>query len=248
MGNLNISIDGLKQPVYRPHRNDLVARGGVYDQFVDLEVCTLPSIDSQVGAIGWFLHHGYKGSIQVSQIRGLRLRSGNIQVGGPDLLQDFFPEPRFNSWAVGEIHTIDKRIVPNGRRDHYEQNGHFNNLTNQLSPVARQISARCRQSSIIRNLLRDFERRATLAGEKLTAIKLGGLGHDDRQKQLLHAEELVSGMRKIVSREALPSESQKFFKNVLDKIKRRRATARRHTRPVKSLAKLPPVRKEATNR
>ncbi len=52
----------------------------------------------------------------------------------------FSPETRFNGWAVGEIHVVDRRIVPNGRRDHFEQNAHYTNLVNQLGPIAREIA------------------------------------------------------------------------------------------------------------
>ena len=67
------------------------------------------------------------------------MRSGNIQIGTNGILEDLFIETRFNSWCVGEIHVIDSRIIPNGRRDHYEQNVHYTNLINQLSPIAREI-------------------------------------------------------------------------------------------------------------
>ncbi|MGB8480401.1 MAG: hypothetical protein WCE63_16460 [Acidobacteriaceae bacterium] len=44
------------------------------------------------------------------------------QVGGDVLLEDLFPETRFNSWTVAETHVLDQRIIPNGRRDDYEHN------------------------------------------------------------------------------------------------------------------------------
>jgi hypothetical protein len=218
--NLDIRIEGISEPVYRPHRNGLQARGGLHDHFTDLEVSSIPSTDGQEGAIAWFLHHGYKGAIPVPQIRGLRLRSGNIQVGRHDLLEDLFPEPRFNSWAVGEIHTIDKRIIPNGRRDNYEQNVHFNHLINHISPIARQISTRCRQSSVLRNHLQDFHRRETLAKEKLQAISQGSLSTIDRQKLLREIDELTVEMRRILSRNIITADVQKSLKRVVDKIEK----------------------------
>lgn len=237
-GNLDIHIEGINSPVYRPHRNDLQAREGVYDKFTHLEVHSIPGNDSPVGAVVWILHHGYKGAIPSSQIRGLRLRTGNIQVGGHDLLQDLFPEPRFNAWAVGEIHTIDKRIIPNGRRDHYEQNVHFNHLTNHISPITREISARCRQSSIIRNHLRDFNRRETLIKDKIQAIRQGGLGIEDRQKQLQDIDELIKGMQKIVSRDFWAADVQQSLRDVIGALEKECARLRRYKRAAKPLARL----------
>src|SRR5207247_2042355 len=83
-------------------------------------------------------YHSYLGALPPrARIGGLRLRCGDIQVGGASIVEDVFAEPRFNAWCVGELHVIDDRIVPNGRRDHFEQNAHLYNLLNQLGPLAR---------------------------------------------------------------------------------------------------------------
>jgi Histidine kinase-, DNA gyrase B-, and HSP90-like ATPase len=246
-GNLDIRIEGVNRSVYRPHRNDLQARGGIHDSFTDLEVHLIPGTDSQVGAIAWILHHGYKGAIPISQIRGLRLRSGNIQVGGYDLLQDLFPEPRFNSWAVGEIHTIDKRIIPNGRRDHYEQNVHFSHLTNHISPIARQISARCRQSSVLRNHLQDFHRRETLVREKLQTIRQGGLSSKEREKQIQDIDEIINVMRRIISRDSFAADVQ-TLKSAIGLLEKEFARLKRYKRIAKPLKQLSPKERQAYER
>lgn len=246
-GNLDIRIEGVNSPVYRPHRNDLQAREGAHDSFTDLEVHFIPGNDSQVGAIAWVLHHGYKGAIPIPQIRGLRLRSGNIQVGGYDLLQDLFPEPRFNSWAVGEVHTIDKRIIPNGRRDHYEQNVHFNHLTNHISPIAREISTRCRQSSIARNHLREFRRCETLVGEKIQAIRQGGLSSEEREKQILDIGEIINGMRRIISRDSFTADVQ-VLRSVIDLLEKEFARLKRYKSTAKPLKRLSPKERQVYER
>ena len=55
------------------------------------------------------------------------------------------------------LHILDKKIIPNGRRDNFEQNTHFSNLTNQLLPLGREIANKCRKSSIARNKIKTFE-------------------------------------------------------------------------------------------
>src|SRR6185437_253622 len=97
---------------------------------------------------GWVLHHGYTGALPSgAKIKGLRLRCGDIQVGDHAIVEELFPETRFNAWSVGEIHILDRRMMPNGRRDHFEQDVHLHNLMNHLTPVAREIARRCRASS-----------------------------------------------------------------------------------------------------
>jgi hypothetical protein len=245
LSNLDIRIEGISGPVYRPHRNELQVRGGVHDHFTDVEVRSIPASDNQDGAIAWLLHHGYKGAIHNSQISGLRLRSGNIQVGGNDVLEELFPERRFNSWTVGEIHIVDKRVIPNGRRDNYEQNVHFNHLTNHISPIARQISARCRQSSILRNLVQDFHRCETLVREKLQAIRQGGLGSTARQKQLHDIDELIIKMRKIMAHNLLHADVQKSLKRLVDKAEKKSVKMRMYDGIAKPLAQLSPNKRNA---
>lgn len=128
------------------------------DRYSEIELMTLTDLDGGIAALGWILHHHYLGSITVrSHIGGLRARVGNVQIGSEALLEDFFPEVRFNGWAVGELHVLDPRILPNARRDNFEQNVHYSNLTAQLEPVARQIARRARTASIARNQLRKEE-------------------------------------------------------------------------------------------
>lgn len=59
---------------------------------------------------------------KINQMRGLRLRKENIQVGGEDSLQKLFKEDRGNSYFVGEVFAIDKELIPNSQRDYFNEN------------------------------------------------------------------------------------------------------------------------------
>lgn len=245
MGDLDIKISGIRERVYRPHRNAIKVNGVVFDDFGEVEIITIPSLDGGAGAVGWILHHGYKGAIPSSELRGLRVRTGNIQVGGNDLFQENFPEPRFNSWTVGEIHTIDGRIVPNGRRDHYEQDVHFHNLTNHLTPLARSISTRCRRSSVVRNLLRDFDRSETLARQKLQTLRQGAVGFGDRRQLFVQTQEIISKMARVMNHDLLLKEAKLRLNLAVRSLERALARAKRYDRPAKALAKLSPAKRRA---
>ncbi len=245
LGDIDIRIKGLDGPVYRPHRNELELQGAPYDEFVDVELCSLSSLDGGVGAVGWVLHHNYKGAIPAAEIRGLRIRCGNIQVGGNDLFQDLFPESRFNSWCVGEIHTIDDRIVPNGRRDHYEQNIHFNHLTNHITPIARDISSRCRKSSMVRNVVRDFHRREGVVKEKLKAIRQGSIGLKGHRRVLTEVEQHLTMMRRAANREQLGADGKNTLVSAIQALEKEvKNTSRRHM-PAKSLKTMPAAKRRA---
>ena len=197
-GTLLIHINDVEEPIYRPHRNRTTCNEKRQVTFESVDVIELPGIDGNVAAVAWILHHEYEGALPLGTfVKGLRVRSGNIQVGGDALLEDLFSETRFNAWTVGEVHVFDKRIIPNGRRDHFEQNIHFGNLLNQLLPTTREISRRCRTSSIRRKWEREFKAHVRVVEEKLTIIKQGSIGKDEQNQVLREVEKTLLRMHKI---------------------------------------------------
>lgn len=126
------------------------------ENFKSCDTFTLPNTEgSGVAAVGWLAHSSYTGMIPKHlRIRGLRAREGNIQVGDERVFDHLFDEDRFNRWCVGEVHIVDPRILPNGRRDYFEPGPHLRNLENHLSAVAKGIIRRCRNSASSRNQAR----------------------------------------------------------------------------------------------
>ena len=55
-------------------------------------------------------------------MRGIRVRTGNIQIGENDVVQKLFKESRGNFYFVGEIFTLDKNLIPNSQRDYFNEN------------------------------------------------------------------------------------------------------------------------------
>jgi Histidine kinase-, DNA gyrase B-, and HSP90-like ATPase len=207
LGEVHIFINGNSEPLSRPHAAGIQLRGGITDRYTEVQLLTLPAHDGDTAALGWVAHHGYAGALPAgSPARGLRVRSGNIQIGGDRLFEEIFPEPRFNSWAVGEVHVIDDRIIPNGRRDHFEQNVHFHNLVTHLAPAAREIAKRCRTSSVHRKWIRDFELREQGMRDRLGILKQGAIGRTERQRLAEGIRESLVALDRITKREALPVE------------------------------------------
>lgn len=244
LGELTIRIGGIEGQVYRPHRDRLSAPQFKDDiLFTEIEPVAVPAADGGQAGVGWILHHEYRGALPFHQLRGLRLRAGNIQIGGNDLLQQFFPETRFNSWTVGEIHAIDKRLVPNGRRDHFEQNVHFDNLVNHVSVVARNIGTRCRLSSSHRNWTRRFEHHRERVKSRITALQQGAVGRSGIR--LLEAEIGcdIAEMQRIAAKESLPPQLRIELSHQVDLLTKRVARSSQKPRTSKSLRQLSSVKK-----
>ena len=151
--SLRITLDGDEQPVQRQYGSLIRLAGKKEDHFQEFEEVRVPSIDGDGdAAVGWIAHSSYLGAIpKGNRIRGIRARLGNLQVGDDRVFDHLFEEERFNQWCVGEVHIMDSRILPNGRRDYFERNPHLRNLENHLSPIFRQVTARCRAASANRN-------------------------------------------------------------------------------------------------
>jgi hypothetical protein len=153
-------------------------------------------------------------------VRGLRVRCGNIQVGDDRMFEELFPEARFNGWSVGELHVIDPRIIPNGRRDHFEQSVHFHNLLTHLAPVAREITRRCRTSSIQRKWSRDFELREIAIRERAAIIKQGAINRNDRYRVTEEIRAGLAFLERILSKGILPAGVVAELKKRKDKVER----------------------------
>ena len=167
-----------------------------------------------MGAVGWILHHNYLGAIPPKTgIKGFRVRSGNIQVGDDNLLDEIFTETRFNSWTVAEVHVIDNSIKPNGRRDNFDQNIHFLNFINHLSVKGREISKNCRNSSILRNRLKEFEIEESKITEKVPFLKQRSLP----KQRILEIENYIKDslhkLRKLANSDIIPDEDKKKLLN-----------------------------------
>lgn len=200
LGNVEIFLNESERPLYRPHRNKVSTREDELDRFEDLELHTITGNDGEPAALMWVAHHGYSGALpNDGLIKGIRFRVGNVQVGDNTLVEELFPEPRFNAWAVGEVHVFDKRVVPNGRRDHFEQNIHYDNVLNQLGPIIRDISKRCRHSSIARKWLREFDLLAQRAATEARSTRRRVISDDERARHAREADKALEAMEAITS-------------------------------------------------
>ncbi len=236
LGSVSIYLNDQDQPLFRPHRDEFEARKGVTDLFVDVQFFEIKGTDGELAAKGWVLDHGYFGAIDTaSSIKGLRLRSGNMQVGESDVLDELFAEPRFNSWAVGEFHVLDERILPNGRRDHFEQNVPFSNLLGQLRPVAQDVSRRCRHSSIRRNVIRQFDILSKQVAHNLAVISQGAIGQADRKRLERETIKEFTRIEKVGSHSVLENDQKRRIARALARYQRRLANVS-HGRQHKALA------------
>ena len=217
----NIHINDSKAPVYRPYRNQVAYSDTKKAALQSLKSFEIESIDGGTAAIGWLIHHDYQGAIPASEgVRGLRARVGNIQVGHDRLFLEVFPEDRFCSWTIGEVHVLERRVVPNGRRDEFESNAHLDNIIAHLRPIGAEVARECRLSSQKRNRLKSFELASDKIYEMLNVLKQGAVSERYAKSIKEEIGTLLSTMRKVSEFPLLNDEDRGALRSELRRIEK----------------------------
>ena len=108
--------------IFKPYRNVISSRG-FRDELFDVSFRDFYD-GGRLLAWSWIGLTGFRGQIRDDiKERALRLRKGNIQIGGKNVLQDFFTEVRGTYYFVGEVFAADKNLIPNSQRDYFIPNG-----------------------------------------------------------------------------------------------------------------------------
>lgn len=108
--------------VYKPYTDAVNTLRDGHDQIGDVKFYMLLD-GTRMLAFGWLADLSFLGVLNpTALVDGVRVRSGNILIGDKNLLSEFYRESRFSSYMVGEIHVVDKRLIPNSRRDDFEDN------------------------------------------------------------------------------------------------------------------------------
>lgn len=203
-----ISVEGASPALTRPYVDEFEVRKGRTDKFVSLERLEVRDEEGRLRAIGWLLHHSYLGAIPASPlVRGLRARVGDMQIGDEDIFSVIFPESRFASWVVGELHILDREILPNGRRDHFEQNAALSQLLLQLAPLGRDLARRCRQSSAERNRARKVESMLDSASDAIGVLRTGVVAPSAVSGRQREIRRLLSAVEDLLVRGAISDDA-----------------------------------------
>ncbi|MDO9522290.1 MAG: ATP-binding protein [Methanocorpusculum sp.] len=94
-----------------------------YDEITHLEFEDFRDNDGRLIAWMWFGISRFDRQIPIkyNPMAGLKLLKENIQIDNGAKISRFFKEPRGNLYFIGEIHAVDKDLIPNGRRDYFEE-------------------------------------------------------------------------------------------------------------------------------
>ena len=198
---LDVRVNDDDRPIERPFAEAIPLTDQYGAPFENLETHVIPQPDgNDPAAVLWLAHTPYAGSIpRRLGVRGLRARVGNLQIGTDRVFEHLFLEPRFNGWCVGEVHILDSRVAPNGRRDYFEPSPHLRNIENRLGAIAQGISSRCRLASSQRNKLRSVGAAIHRLKRAHDLAISGYLAHRDVVELIERERKRISDMKEILN-------------------------------------------------
>lgn len=167
--NIFLENNGNKEQLFKPYVDTIISDRvkKLTDNIRDVEVRELKAEDDLL-AIAWYANTNFFGTIIDSNIKGLRIRQGNILIGDKSTCAQFFKEDRFNGWVIGEIHIIDRRFIANSRRDNFEKNEIYFRLVDCMKEVSLEIIKEIRKLSYSRSL--SAEKKAIIEAETIEDV------------------------------------------------------------------------------
>jgi len=140
---------------------------------------------------GWYAETNCPGTIGDERVAGIRLRKDNIGIGMAENMTKIFAEAsesyaRLNKYFMGEIHIQDPNIIPNARRDGFEEGPEWLKVRQSLVEFAKERSREAYHLSQARNL--DIERllgAAKREKESAQKRKKTGLASKEEKEKVL---------------------------------------------------------------
>lgn len=158
----SITVNG--NPLVKPYKTRLYegTKGSEkeYDEISNVDFRIFYGSDGFPIAWLWYGVAKYEKQIPIiNDMRCIRLRKENIQIGDESAIgyPKFFKEQRGNSYFIGEVFAVDNNLIPNARRDYFNQN-----------PAARQFE--CELNSFFYKELYDLYHYASKVRSAQKAI------------------------------------------------------------------------------
>ena len=162
--NIFLIWDEKKEQLFKPYADELVSDRikKLSDNIRDIQVKLLKGTEDDL-AIIWYANTNFYGTIIDSNIKGIRIRQGNILIGDKSTCTQFFKEDRFNGWVIGEVYVLDRRLVANSRRDNFEKNEVYFQLVECMKEISLEITKKIRRLAYGRSL--STERKSILEND-----------------------------------------------------------------------------------
>jgi len=226
----NVYLNNRKKPIYKQYRSAFKTghqeRSKKDDYIKQIEFFEGHKEDGTLLYKGWYGISNFYGSVNDKYMCGIRIRKGNILIGGENTFSRFFSSEGdvANKWFIGEVHVYDPHLLPNAKRDDFERNEAYEVLKKLLTIQADKMNREHRRvmsnyhskiKSVTNNLKKLDDIKAQIAnGNVSSEVKREKLLQDKKEIE----KKLASDQRelaRIVERESLDETYRNRAKSLL---------------------------------
>ena len=192
--SLGIKIDEYsvfvnEEQVFKGYKDKIYSGGKPHDEIKDVIFRNFYDENEKLIAWMWFGLSSLNGQIKAQDNlqRGLRLRKGNIQIGNSGTLRKLFKDHRGNEYFIGEVFAVHPDLVPNARRDYFNENAIRDTFESKLREFFGDLWKLCNIASDERSAyksIKDFRQFHTIYSEKVKKGFSGGVDKETMQTAL----------------------------------------------------------------
>ena len=142
---------------------------------------------------GWFSMTSLEGHIPSANLaRGIRLRSANIQIGDSEICKKFFTstsDQRFSFYFFGELHALNSKLIPNSRRDYFEDNDICKEFENAVKEEFLKLKKYCYEVSNLKSCYKKISSTEKIRKEIEEKDKKGFTNKEEQEELYKKFEE-----------------------------------------------------------
>lgn len=142
---------------------------------------------------GWFSMTSLEGQIPSANLaRGIRLRSANIQIGDFEICKKFFTstsDQRFSFYFFGELHALNSKLIPNSRRDYFEDNDICKEFENAVKEEFLKLKKYCYEVSNLKSCYKKISSTEKIRKEIEEKDKKGFTNKEEQEELYKKFEE-----------------------------------------------------------
>lgn len=203
-----IYVDG--EQIFKQYRTRIYASGKVHDEIKAIDFKDFYDENDNLIAWMWFGLSSFNGQIKSENIqRGLRLRKDNIQIGSARALRDqrLFPDNRANEYFIGEVFAVHPDLIPNARRDYFNENTVRTTFEDRLKEFFIVLWRLCNVASDERSdyrRIREYHTAVETYQEKSQTGFAGSVEREALDAELEKKKELAEKAKKRLERPIIP--------------------------------------------
>ena len=150
---------------------------------------------------GWIGKKSVSGAYTDDLVAGVRVRVRNIQIDATDLVRRVFrrhaaSHARFQDYFVGEIFLKSGVLIPNARRDSFEDNPAWDKFAKELSVVTKKLGSEAYAISK-KGTLTVPALRKDVATAKRTFTSLRNSGFENVDRAIAFSKDITTVQRKV---------------------------------------------------